>query len=77
MTGLAGIAPILPGNAGLYQGAAVGALAAVGHSGSSAVAASLLAPAIGSAACAAAAVLALAFYGRRFAAIPRAALQRA
>lgn len=77
MTGLAGIAPILPGNAGLYQGAAVGALAAVGHSGSTAVAASLLAPAVGSVACAAAALLALAFYGRRFAELPRAALQRA
>ena len=33
VTGLANTAPILPGNAGLYQGAAVGALAMVGHGG--------------------------------------------
>lgn len=77
MTALAGIAPILPGNAGLYQGAAVGALAAVGQVGANAVAASLLAPAVGSIAAATAALLALAWYGRHFAAIPRAALQRA
>lgn len=76
MTALAGIAPILPGNAGLYQGAAVGALAMVGQAGANAVAASLLAPAVGSVAAATAALLALAFYGRRFAEIPRAALQR-
>ena len=48
MTALAGVAPLLPGNAGLYQGAAVGALAAVGQAGANAVAASLLAPAVGS-----------------------------
>jgi uncharacterized membrane protein YbhN (UPF0104 family) len=77
MTALAGIAPILPGNAGLYQGAAVGALAVVGQAGANAVAASLLAPAVGSIAAATAALLAFAFYGRRFAEIPRAALQRA
>lgn len=77
MTALAGIAPILPGNAGLYQGAAVGALAAVGQAGANAVAASLLAPAVGSIAAAVAALLAFAFYGRRFAEIPRAAFQRA
>jgi uncharacterized membrane protein YbhN (UPF0104 family) len=77
MTALAGIAPILPGNAGLYQGAAVGALAAVGQVGANAIAASLLAPAVGSIAAATAALLALAFYGRRFAEIPRAAFQRA
>jgi uncharacterized membrane protein YbhN (UPF0104 family) len=77
MTALAGIAPILPGNAGLYQGAAVGALAVVGQAGANAVAASLLAPAVGSVAAAVAALLAFAFYGRRFAEIPRAALQRA
>lgn len=76
MTALAGIAPILPGNTGLYQGAAIGALAAAGYAGSSAVAASLLAPAVGSIACAAAALVGLLFYGRRFAEIPRAALQR-
>jgi uncharacterized protein (TIRG00374 family) len=77
MTALAGVAPILPGNAGLYQGAAVGALAAVGQAGSNAVAASLLAPAVGSIAAATAALVAFAWYGRRFAEIPRAALQRA
>jgi uncharacterized membrane protein YbhN (UPF0104 family) len=77
MTALAGIAPILPGNTGLYQGAAVGALAVVGQAGANAVAASLLAPAVGSIAAATAALLALAFYGRRFAAIPRAAFSRA
>jgi uncharacterized membrane protein YbhN (UPF0104 family) len=77
MTALAGIAPLLPGNAGLYQGAAVGALAVVGQAGANAVAASLLAPAVGSIAAAVAALLAFAFYGRRFAEIPRAALQRA
>ena len=77
MTALAGIAPILPGNAGLYQGAAVGALAVVGQAGANAVAASLLAPAVGSIAAAVAALLAFAFYGRRFADIPRAVLQRA
>jgi uncharacterized membrane protein YbhN (UPF0104 family) len=76
MTALAGIAPILPGNAGLYQGAAVGALAVVGQAGANAVAASLLAPAVGSIAAAVAALLAFAFYGRRFAEIPRAAFQR-
>ena len=77
MTALAGVAPILPGNAGLYQGAAVGALAAVGQAGANAVAASLLAPAVGSVAAATAALVAFAWYGRRFAEIPRAALQRA
>jgi uncharacterized membrane protein YbhN (UPF0104 family) len=75
MTALAGIAPILPGNAGLYQGAAVGALAMVGQAGANAVAASLLAPAVGSVAAAVAALLAFAFYGRRFAEIPRAAFR--
>jgi len=77
MTALAGVAPILPGNAGLYQGAALGTLAAVGQAGSNAVAASLLAPAVGSIAALTAALVAFAWYGRRFAEIPRAALQRA
>jgi uncharacterized membrane protein YbhN (UPF0104 family) len=77
MTALAGVAPILPGNTGLYQGAAVGALAVAGQAGANAVAASLLAPAVGSIAAATAALLAFAFYGRRFAAIPRAAFSRA
>lgn len=64
MTALAGVAPILPGNVGLYQGAAVGALAVTGQAGANAVAASLLAPAVGAVAAAAMALLALAFYGR-------------
>ena len=64
MTALAGVAPILPGNLGLYQGAAVGALAVAGEAGANAVAASLLAPAVGSVAAAAMALLALLFYGR-------------
>ena len=33
VTGLANTAPVLPGNAGVYQGAAMGALALVGHAG--------------------------------------------
>ena len=36
VTGLANTAPILPGNAGVYQGAALGALAMVGEAGSKA-----------------------------------------
>ena len=48
VTGLANTAPILPGNAGLYQGAAVGALAMVGHAGAHAVAVSLVAPVMAS-----------------------------
>ena len=34
VTGLANVAPLLPGNAGIYQGAAVGVLAVLGHAGS-------------------------------------------
>lgn len=76
MTALAGVAPLLPGNAGLYQGAGIAALALVNQAGAKAVAASLLAPAVGSIAAAAAALFALALYGRRFIEIPRAALAR-
>lgn len=74
-TGLANTAPILPGNAGLYQGAAVGALAMVGHAGATAVAASLALPVMASVITASAAVVGLALYGRRFAELPRAALR--
>ncbi len=48
VTGLANTAPILPGNAALYQGAAVGALAMVGHAGATAIAASLVMPVMAS-----------------------------
>lgn len=74
VTGLANTAPVLPGNVGLYQGAAIGALALIGKSGAHAVAASLLTPVVVSLATAAAALVGLAFYGRRFAELPRAAL---
>ncbi len=75
VTGLANVAPILPGNAGLYQGAAVGALAMVGHAGASAIAASVVMPMMASAIAASAALVGLALYGRRFAEIPRAVLR--
>ena len=77
VTGLANTAPILPGNAGLYQGAAVGALAMVGHAGSAAVAASLVMPVMASVITAAAALVGLALYGRQFLRLPRAAFARA
>jgi uncharacterized membrane protein YbhN (UPF0104 family) len=76
VTGLANTAPLLPGNAGLYQGAAVGALALVGHVGAKAVAVGLVAPVLASVATAAAALVGIALYGRRFAIIPRAAFAR-
>jgi glycosyltransferase AglD len=75
VTGLANIAPILPGNAGLYQGAAVGALAMVGHAGASAVAASVVMPMMATAIAASAALVGLALYGRRFAELPRAIIR--
>jgi uncharacterized membrane protein YbhN (UPF0104 family) len=75
VTGLANVAPILPGNAGLYQGAAVGALAMVGHAGARAVAASLVMPMMATAIAASAALVGLALYGRRFAELPRAVLR--
>jgi uncharacterized membrane protein YbhN (UPF0104 family) len=76
VTGLANTAPLLPGNAGLYQGAAVGALAMVGHAGAHAVAASLVMPVMASVITASAAFVGLALYGRRFADLPRAVLAR-
>lgn len=76
VTGLANTAPILPGNAGLYQGAAVGALAMVGHAGATAVAASLVMPVMASVITASAAFVGLALYGRQCLHIPRTALAR-
>jgi uncharacterized membrane protein YbhN (UPF0104 family) len=75
VTGLANTAPLLPGNAGVYQGAALGALALVHQVGAHAVAVSLLAPVAVSVATAAAALVGLALYGRRFVDLSRAALQ--
>jgi uncharacterized membrane protein YbhN (UPF0104 family) len=75
VTGIANVAPILPGNAGLYQGAAVGALAMVGHAGASALAASVVMPMMASVITASAAAVGLALYGRRFAELPRAVLR--
>jgi uncharacterized membrane protein YbhN (UPF0104 family) len=77
VTGLANTAPLLPGNAGLYQSAAVGALALVGHAGANAVAVSLAAPIIASIGTGLAAAVGIAFYGGRIGEIPRAALARA
>jgi uncharacterized membrane protein YbhN (UPF0104 family) len=76
VTGLANTAPLLPGNAGVYQGAAIGALAMVGHAGAHAVAASLVMPVMASVITASAALAGLALYGRRFRDLPRAALAR-
>jgi uncharacterized membrane protein YbhN (UPF0104 family) len=73
ITGLANTAPILPGNVGVYQGAALGALAVAGYSGSHAVAASVLIPFVVTLATATAALVGLALYGRRAASISRAA----
>ncbi len=74
VTGLANTAPILPGNVGIYQGAALGALALAGYSGSHAVAATLLIPLTVTLATAAAAAVGLALYGRGFMRLSRAAL---
>jgi Na+/H+ antiporter NhaC len=76
VTGLANAAPILPGNAGLYQGAAIGALAMAGVSGSGAAAVALVAPIYDTAGCAIAAAAGVAWYGRRFVELSRAALLR-
>ena len=76
VTGLANTVPLLPGNAGVYQGAAVGALAMVGHAGATAVAASLVMPVMASVITASAAAVGIALYGRRFMALPRAAFNR-
>jgi uncharacterized membrane protein YbhN (UPF0104 family) len=75
VTGLANTMPFLPGNVGLYQGAAIGALAMAGHSGTSAAAASVFTPAAGSLATAVAAMIGLAFYGRRLGDLRRAAVR--
>jgi uncharacterized membrane protein YbhN (UPF0104 family) len=77
VTGLANTAPLLPGNAGVYQGAAMGALALVGHAGSKAVAVGLVAPLFASVVTAAAALAGLALYSSRLGDIRRAALSRA
>ena len=75
VTGLANTMPFLPGNVGLYQGAALGALAMSGHGGATAAAASVFTPAAGSLATALAAMVGLAFYGRRFGELRRAAVK--
>jgi hypothetical protein len=75
VTGLANTMPFLPGNVGLYQGAALGALAMAGHGGTSAAAASVFTPAAGSLATALAAMIGLAFYGRRLGEFRRAAVR--
>jgi uncharacterized membrane protein YbhN (UPF0104 family) len=75
VTGLANTMPFLPGNVGLYQGAAIGALAMAGQSGDSAVVASVFTPAAGSLATAAAALVGLALYGRRVGQLSRAAVR--
>ena len=75
VTGLANTMPFLPGNVGLYQGAAIGALAMAGHQGTTAVAASLFTPAAVSVATAAAALVGLALYGRRIGELGRAAVR--
>ena len=75
VTGLANTMPFLPGNVGLYQGAALGALAMAGHGGSTAAAASVFTPAAASLATAIAAMIGLAFYGRRIGELRRAAVR--
>ena len=75
VTGLANTMPFLPGNVGLYQGAALGALAMAGHGGTTAAAASVFTPAAGSLATALAAMIGLAFYGRRLGEFRRAAVR--
>jgi uncharacterized membrane protein YbhN (UPF0104 family) len=75
VTGLANTMPFLPGNVGLYQGAAIGALAMVGHGGEVALAASVFIPAAASAATAAAALVGLAMYGRHGLSLGRAAVR--
>ncbi len=76
VTGLANAAPILPGNAGVYQGAAVGALALIGEAGSKALAVGLVAPLFASLVTGAAALAGLALYGRRLAELARVAVAR-
>jgi len=76
VTGLANTAPVLPGNAGVYQGAAIGALAMAGVSGSHAAAVSLVAPVFDTAGTGIAAAFGLALYGRRVLELSRAAIFR-
>jgi uncharacterized membrane protein YbhN (UPF0104 family) len=76
VTGLANTMPFLPGNVGLYQGAAIGALAMAGQDGTKAVAASLFTPAAVTLATAGAALVGLALYGRRIGDLRRAAIPR-
>jgi uncharacterized membrane protein YbhN (UPF0104 family) len=75
VTGLANTMPFLPGNVGLYQGAAIGALAMAGHDGNTAIAASVFTPAAGSLATGVAALAGLALYGRRVGQLSRAAVR--
>jgi uncharacterized membrane protein YbhN (UPF0104 family) len=75
VTGLANTMPFLPGNVGLYQGAAIGALAMAGHNGDTAIAASVFTPAAASLATAVAALAGLALYGRRVGQLSRAAVR--
>ncbi len=75
VTGLANTMPFLPGNVGLYQGAAIGALAMAGHEGNTAIAASVFTPAAGSLATGVAALAGLALYGRRVGQLSRAAVR--
>jgi uncharacterized membrane protein YbhN (UPF0104 family) len=75
VTGLANTMPFLPGNVGIYQGAAIGALAMAGHNGDTAIAASVFTPAAASLATAVAALVGLAFYGRRVGQLSRAAVR--
>lgn len=75
VTGLANTMPFLPGNVGLYQGAAIGALAMAGHGGEVALAASVFIPAAASAATAAAALVGLAMYGKHGLTLGRAAVR--
>jgi uncharacterized membrane protein YbhN (UPF0104 family) len=75
VTGLANTMPALPGNVGIYQGAAIGALAMGGHGGDTAIAASVFTPAAASLATGAAALVGLALYGRRVGQLSRAAVR--
>jgi uncharacterized membrane protein YbhN (UPF0104 family) len=75
VTGLANTMPFLPGNVGLYQGAAIGALAMAGHQGDTALAASVFTPAAASLGTAAAALVGLAFYGKHVGRLSRAAVR--
>src|SRR5204863_6406347 len=75
VTGLANTMPFLPGNVGLYQGAAIGALAMAGHDGNTALAASVFTPAAASLGTALAAMVGLAFYTKHVGRLSRAAIR--